>query len=313
MSAVENTEGEFMPLQKDESKVQDSPNVDTSAVHQEGIEHIKGNIEALSQQQAPASNPGSNDPSGGIAAGSGGASSEPTLLDYSGEGAQKEVETSNKGTTSVDQEAQGTTSGSDAPLSSAAAGAAVAATSEQASSDPVNVERSEGTTIPDSADAGTGSTGREINMADSDVKGDSQDHNEQTHQEEAHHEAGTAGDAGEETKEKAAGDQKAAGEERDDVEEAKPSSDDSKKGPVGRVLENKSAIPTAGGVRLGEKHWGESKIVPDVPKKTDEEGTGQTDQQTADNTAKNAGGSGASSGEAKESMGDKIKHTLHMG
>lgn len=30
-------------------------------------------------------------------------------------------------------------------------------------------------------------------------------------------------------------------------------------------LENESAIPTAGGERLGEQHWGESKIVPDNP------------------------------------------------
>lgn len=30
-------------------------------------------------------------------------------------------------------------------------------------------------------------------------------------------------------------------------------------------MENESAIPIAGGERLGEKHWGESKIVPDNP------------------------------------------------
>jgi hypothetical protein len=35
-------------------------------------------------------------------------------------------------------------------------------------------------------------------------------------------------------------------------------------------LENRSAIPSAGGERLGEKHWGESKIVPDLPKKPEE-------------------------------------------
>lgn len=34
----------------------------------------------------------------------------------------------------------------------------------------------------------------------------------------------------------------------------------------GKPMENKDAIPTAGGERLGEKHWGESKIVPDNPK-----------------------------------------------
>lgn len=30
--------------------------------------------------------------------------------------------------------------------------------------------------------------------------------------------------------------------------------------------ENKDAIPTAGGIKLGEKHWGESDIVPENPK-----------------------------------------------
>lgn len=34
--------------------------------------------------------------------------------------------------------------------------------------------------------------------------------------------------------------------------------------------ENKSAIPTAGGQRLGEQHWGESKMVPDLPPKQGE-------------------------------------------
>lgn len=35
--------------------------------------------------------------------------------------------------------------------------------------------------------------------------------------------------------------------------------------------ENKNAIPYAGDTRLGEKHWGESKIVPDNPKARDSE------------------------------------------
>ena len=33
--------------------------------------------------------------------------------------------------------------------------------------------------------------------------------------------------------------------------------------------ENRDAIPTAGGQKLGAKHWGESKIVPEVPKLTE--------------------------------------------
>jgi hypothetical protein len=47
----------------------------------------------------------------------------------------------------------------------------------------------------------------------------------------------------------------------DDHKPPQPASGQPKK------LENESAIPTAGGERLGEKHWGESKIVPDDPTK----------------------------------------------
>lgn len=47
----------------------------------------------------------------------------------------------------------------------------------------------------------------------------------------------------------------------------------------GATRENPDSIPTAGGERLGEKHWGESKMVPDVPQKRDEEGKeGQPDR-----------------------------------
>lgn len=43
-----------------------------------------------------------------------------------------------------------------------------------------------------------------------------------------------------------------------------------KKGKPGASRENPDSIPTAGGERLGEKHWGESKFVPDVPKSKSE-------------------------------------------
>ena len=51
----------------------------------------------------------------------------------------------------------------------------------------------------------------------------------------------------------------------------KQGGDQSKPGP-GSSRENKDAIPTAGGEKLGQKHWGESDIVPDVPKKRESEG-----------------------------------------
>ncbi|KAH9826228.1 hypothetical protein Tdes44962_MAKER03612 [Teratosphaeria destructans] len=87
--------------------------------------------------------------------------------------------------------------------------------------------------------------------------------------------------------------------------------------------ENIDAIPTAGGEKLGEKHWGESKRVPDVPAKRDDAGIssedGQSDSTTRDNTAKNIGGgsnphdSSGHDGTGKESFVDKVKEKLHIG
>jgi len=94
---------------------------------------------------------------------------------------------------------------------------------------------------------------------------------------------------------------------------------------TGSKRENKSAIPTAGGEKLGEKHWGESQVVPDNPKpRASEAGisseAGQPTSQVRDNTAANTGGaappsgsSASGSGEGKEKLVDKIKDKLHIG
>ena len=109
-------------------------------------------------------------------------------------------------------------------------------------------------------------------------------------------------------------------------------------------LENKSSIPTAGGIKLGEKHWGESDIVPEFPKPREEENisssSGQPDRKfmpqvpetttyihlltnltesTRDNTSANTGSSTippsgkGEHGEQKEGIVDKVKDALHMG
>ncbi|EME79528.1 uncharacterized protein MYCFIDRAFT_216477 [Pseudocercospora fijiensis CIRAD86] len=78
----------------------------------------------------------------------------------------------------------------------------------------------------------------------------------------------------------------------------------------GKKMENESAIPTAGGQRLGQEHWGESKIVPENPKPQED---GQPDDETARNTAKNARGAGSGDGEGKQSLVDKIKDKLPIG
>ncbi|SMR54607.1 unnamed protein product [Zymoseptoria tritici ST99CH_3D1] len=90
-------------------------------------------------------------------------------------------------------------------------------------------------------------------------------------------------------------------------------------------VENVDSIPTAGGERLGDKHWGESKVVPDDPKA---QGAGVQDKgasaEVKDNTAKNTGGATSGphghgsagegkEGEQKESLMDKVKDKLHSG
>lgn len=105
----------------------------------------------------------------------------------------------------------------------------------------------------------------------------------------------------------------------------------------GKKMENPAAIPSAGGERLGEKHWGESKIVPADPGAIKIE-AGQPDgtltfellavtfpacygievrfvdvpvDLTAANTAKNTGG--VSHHNEKEGALHKIKDKLNLG
>lgn len=63
-------------------------------------------------------------------------------------------------------------------------------------------------------------------------------------------------------------------------EHTKPHHDSNK---TAAKRENESAIPTAGGIKLGEKHWGESDIVPDNPKPRGDENisssSGQPDRK----------------------------------
>ncbi|KAK5124249.1 hypothetical protein LTR85_001952 [Meristemomyces frigidus] len=89
---------------------------------------------------------------------------------------------------------------------------------------------------------------------------------------------------------------------------------------VAAKRENPDAIPTAGGEKLGSKHWGESKIVPDNPKPEESSkvssSDGQPTDQVRDNTNKNAGAApqgGHSDTAEKGTLVDKMKANLHMG
>ncbi|GAB7340918.1 hypothetical protein MBLNU457_7269t1 [Dothideomycetes sp. NU457] len=66
------------------------------------------------------------------------------------------------------------------------------------------------------------------------------------------------------------------------------------------------SIPMAGNERIGTKHWGESKVIKDTPLPRNED-----DDATKENTEKNK--KGKDDGEHKESMMDKIKDKMGMG
>ncbi|CAK4034114.1 Ca2+-modulated channel polycystin [Lecanosticta acicola] len=108
-----------------------------------------------------------------------------------------------------------------------------------------------------------------------------------------------------------------ANEDREEPSEHKPPA------PAGGkpgTMENRDAIPTAGGEKLGDKHWGESQIVPDNPKPAAEEAgvsskEGQPTGEVANNTAKNTGGasSGPQNSGEKQKFTDKVKDKLPFG
>jgi hypothetical protein len=56
-----------------------------------------------------------------------------------------------------------------------------------------------------------------------------------------------------------------AHEDRDPPNDEKPPKPADGKPTTGKGIENRDAIPTAGGEKLGEKNWGESNFVPDDP------------------------------------------------
>ncbi|QIW95849.1 hypothetical protein AMS68_001367 [Peltaster fructicola] len=140
--------------------------------------------------------------------------------------------------------------------------------------------------------------------------------------------ANTASAAGESVKEAVTGEDKKGEEAKSEESHDRPKQVSDHEA---ATRENKDAIPTAGGEKLGAAHAGESKVIPDVPPKTDEttvsSEAGQPDSTTADNTAKNAGeghhnplaglggkksDNGSSSGDKPKFM-DRLKNKLHIG
>ena len=236
-------------------------------------------------QQVPASNPGSDDPSAGIATGSGGVSSAayvlspvpteqksvvqatvdtvksylPSLGSLSlGGGGAKAEDSDTKNNEGEEKSAVGAAAGGAA---AAAAAAAVA----------VGL-KSDGAAPTDSADPNASSTSKDEPMTDSSLKDETTKTDTANEVREAKDESksadtGPTDRANEESTAKTDTEGAQPGEGGGGSEETGGGSD-SKKTPTGK--ENREAIPTAGGERLGDKHWGESKVVPDVPKKQEE-------------------------------------------
>lgn len=151
--------------------------------------------------------------------------------------------------TTEDQEArnageENTTTGSGSAVDAVKAGAAVSASAvaasagyETASNTGANTDGSNenketsGTAPTDSAERAPGTTSKDENMADSAKKDDNAKAAETTEQ---------SSESEEKKDESSTGGGKSTGK-----------------------LENRDAIPMAGGERLGEHHWGESKMLPD--------------------------------------------------
>ena len=269
-------------------------------------------------QTVPSSNPGSDDPSGGIATGSGGVSSAAYVLSPV-PNEQKSVVQSVQSTvgTAVEtvysylpslaslslgggktEEQETKSAGGEQEAAVAGGAAAAAAAAAAASTAAATTERD---AVPtDSTDQSASATAKDVTMADSDPKEDV------TKSDTAHEEAkaldyekssdvtntDTANEEAkaldqekssdvtnidkpkeesivkEDTEAPAPG----VGNEGSEVKKPEGDSGDSEqKKPTG-AKENRDAIPTAGGERLGDKHWGESKVVPDAPPKRESEG-----------------------------------------
>lgn len=277
--------------------------------------------EPITPAQPPASNPGAEDPTAGIAKDAGGVSSaahvqSPTapkekrksivgqLTGFLGlGGGKKEKEARNA---SQDNSVAGTVSGAAAgTAATAAAGTAVLADRTKS-------------TVQETTGVDMGAKGKDT--ADTGAA----EPTTTTEETPAEHTPAQA-------TEKATGDKTTETSGGDGDKDLKPADP--------KTMENRSAIPVAGGEKLGEKHWGESKIVPENPKPADEEGgaaiaskdgqpsskqciittkaslTNFAVEEVSDNTAANTGGatSGPSgskspeSGEKKEKFMDKIK------
>ena len=232
----------------------DQAAVSASPVHQEGIDHIKSQIDSTTAAP-PASNPGADDATGGIAPGAGGVSGaaykDPenpattaankrksilgTFKGYLGlQDRTKSQQGKETATTTSTTNSDGTYIGA----ATAAVTGTAAAVAETVQAYTVGTTDDKAATTGEAAkteDTTTPAAAAEESTADKDDKAPAIDGTTST--EEA-------------VKDPDTGDAKSIKHD---------------KGPGGTNLVNPDAIPTAGGKKVGEDTWGESKIVPDDP------------------------------------------------
>lgn len=298
--------------------------------------------EPVATPKPPASNPGADDPTGGIPKDAGGVSvaahvGSPTT----GKEKRKSIIGQLKGLfLGGDKEREASEAGTATQGGTSTAAVAAGATG-------TGVAAGQAVDLPDrtKSDAADKSTMQQVKEA---VTGNKEANTGTT--------AAALTETKQETNDTKMEESKEAPKEESTEEPKSTSEDNENKAPApsqsgGRQLEHRDAIPTAGGERLGDKHWGESKIVPDNPAaKKAEESSGQgvssaegqptgeskssqspvrpvltcIPEQVKDNTAKNTGGasggpqgqSGAqspASGEKKGKFMDKVKDKLHIG
>ncbi|KAF2164115.1 hypothetical protein M409DRAFT_56827 [Zasmidium cellare ATCC 36951] len=301
--------------------------VNQDQVHKDGTDHIKDKVfgegegtatpkpEPIAAAKPPASNPGADNPSAGIAKDAGGVSVAAHVGSPSAGNKEKRK--------SIVGQLKGLFLGGDKK--------------EREASEAGTAKQGESTTGAIAAGAtGTGvATGQAVDLPDktkSTTAGDSapKSTTEQVKEAVTGDKAANTGTVAASTTEPAQTSTQPETSDTKPIEPTDTSGDSEHKPPApagGKPPENREAIPTAGGERLGDKHWGESKIVPDNPKAKTEESApgvasseGQPTDEVKDNTAKNTGGATAgpkdetpASGEKKGKFLDKVKDKLPFG
>jgi hypothetical protein len=217
--------------------------------------------------QPPASNPGSDDPSGGIAKDNGGVSASA----YIGSPVQSEEKGIVQSTVdTVKNYLSGLSLGGGSTAARDAEGQARDA--EERDQQQESSTSSSGGVVAGATAAASAATAAVVGSSEEDKKEEETEPQESTV---------SSVDASAERSDTAAKDETMADSaQKDDTSKSDEQTEPKQSSVKGTgAKENRDAIPTAGGERLGEKHWGESKNIPDVPPKEPSEKVSSSEGQ----------------------------------